>query len=296
MVIHALLTQECHHWREYLALCKIKVVALIGFTALVGMLLAVQGKPPFLLIITALIGICFTAAAAAVLNHVIDRKLDERMIRTARRPLPRQTLQPYQALIFASLLGSIGLMVLAVLINLLTMLLTLAALIGYAGIYTLYLKHMTPQNIVIGGLAGAAPPVLGWTAMTGYISAEALLLCLIIYTWTPPHFWALAIYRQRDYAKANIPMLPVTHGIDFTRLHILLYTVLLVIVTLLPYLIQMTGMIYLIMVSILNIGFIYQSIRLYYDHQAINAFKTFWFSIYYLMGLFAVLLLDHYLM
>lgn len=296
MVIHAFFIQECHHWREYLALCKIKVVALIGFTALVGMLLAVQGKPPFLLIITALIGICLTAAAAAVLNHVIDRKLDERMIRTARRPLPRQTLQPYQALIFATLLGSIGLMILAVFINILTMLLTLAALIGYAGIYTLYLKHMTPQNIVIGGLAGAAPPVLGWTAMTGQISAEALLLCLIIYTWTPPHFWALAIYRQRDYAKANIPMLPVTHGIDFTRLHVLLYTVLLVIVTLLPYLIQMTGGLYLVMVSLLNIGFIYQSIRLYYDHQAINAFKTFWYSIYYLMGLFAILLLDHYLM
>lgn len=289
------LTQEVSRWRAYLGLCKPKVVVLIVFTAVVGMLLAVPGFPPLDLLVFSSLGIALASASAAAVNHIIDERADAIMARTEKRPLPTGQVNNRYALNFALLIGLIAMIILWGWVNLLTAVLTLISLIGYAIIYSVYLKHMTPQNIVIGGAAGAAPPILGWTAMAGEINAEPLLLFLIIFAWTPPHFWALAIHRAQEYAKAEIPMLPVTHGVDFTRLYILLYTILLFIVTLLPYLIGMSGVIYLSGAVVLGGGFLYYAIALYLSEAEHLPIQTFIYSIYYLMALFAFLLIDHYL-
>jgi len=283
------------HWRAYLTLCKPKVVALLVFTALIGMLLAVPGVPPWNLVLLACLGIGLTAASAAAINQIADKHLDALMQRTAQRPLPTNTIKVGYAINFALMLGVSGTVVLMVWVNYLTALLTVLSLVAYALLYTLFLKRATPQNIVIGGVAGAAPPLLGWTAMTGSVDGQALLLFLIIYIWTPPHFWSLAIHRRDDYAQANIPMLPVTHGLAITRLHILLYTILLVMVTLLPFLTGMSGLIYLAGAVVLGLGFLYYAILLFWDAQPRIAIHTFAYSIYYLIGLFAFLLADHYL-
>ncbi len=288
-------TKNIHSWKNYLALCKPRVVALIVFTALVGMFLAVPGLPPPLTVINACIGIGLMASSAAAINHYIDRKTDAEMARTKYRPLPMGELGGAHVLGFAACIGLLGLILLLVKVNALTALLTFLSLIGYAIIYTVYLKKMTPQNIVIGGAAGAAPPLLGWTAVTGEIHPHALLLFLIIFVWTPPHFWALAIAKREEYAKVDIPMLPVTHGVAFTRLQILLYTILLIIVTLLPYLTGMSGLIYLGSALTLGGVFLYFAIAMMRNHENRVAMRTFGYSIVYLMLLFAFLLLDHYL-
>jgi len=281
-------------WKNYLELCKPKVVALLVFTANVGMLLALPGMPPIALFIYATLGIGLASASAAAINHFIDQKADAEMARTQNRPLPQGDLNSTNVLVFAGVLGITAMLILIFLVNTLTAVLTFLSLIGYAIIYTVYLKRMTPQNIVIGGAAGAAPPVLGWCAMTGEVHAYALLLFLLIFVWTPPHFWALAIARRDEYAKVNIPMLPVTHGTEFTRLHILLYTILLFIVTLLPYLTGMSGLIYLIPGALLSLGFIYFAIKMMQTKTDKTAMQTFGFSIVYLMLIFALLLIDHY--
>lgn len=282
-------------WNNYLELCKPKVVALIVFTAVVGMLLAVPGFPPAALLIYSTIGIGLAASSAAALNHFLDQKSDAEMSRTKNRPLPKGELNSVNVISFALILGIISMAVLAILVNTLTAALTFLSLIGYAIVYTVYLKRMTPQNIVIGGAAGAAPPVLGWCAMTGEVHPYSLLLFLIIFVWTPPHFWALAIAKRDEYAKVKIPMLPVTHGVEFTRLQILLYTILLFIVTLLPYLTGMSGMVYLTAAIPLGLGFIYYAIMMMIKKDNRIAMKTFGFSIFYLMGIFAALLIDHYI-
>lgn len=280
--------------RAYYQLTKPKVVALLVLTAWVGMMLATPEPPDFLLVLIACIGIALVSAAAAAFNHVLDQKIDAQMARTYMRPLPKGKLTTGQAVAFACLLAISGFLILLLAVNELTALLTLFGLFGYAVIYTLLLKRATPQNIVIGGVAGALPPVLGWTAMTGSVSSEALLLMMIVFTWTPPHFWALAIHRCNDYAKANIPMLPVTHGIEFTKTTILFYTFLLFIVCLLPYLVGMTGVIYLAASIYLNGKFIYHAWTLKFHAEPGTAMKTFRFSIVHLMVLFLVLLVDHY--
>jgi protoheme IX farnesyltransferase len=284
-----------HHWRDYFDLTKPKVVALITFTAMVGMLLATTEKVPWEVLLFGSLGIALTAGSAAAINHLVDRRIDAVMARTCHRPLPRGHLDSRQVLLFAGSIGGLGLTLLVSFANPLTALLTFASLIGYAIIYTMFLKRATPQNIVIGGAAGAAPPVLGWVAVTGQVDPQALLLFLIIFVWTPPHFWALAIHRRHEYAKADIPMLPVTHGVAFTRLHILLYTVMLVLVTLLPFLIGMSGWFYLTGAVILGGGFLWYAVRLYVTKNDRLAMPTFGFSIIYLFGLFAVLMVDHYL-
>jgi protoheme IX farnesyltransferase len=281
-------------WRNYIELCKPKVVTLIVFTAVVGMLLAVPGIPPLDTLIYSTVGIALAASSAAAINHFIDQKADAEMKRTQNRPLPKGELSSKNVIIFALVIGSIGMALLIFMVNTLTAVLTFLSLIGYAIIYTVYLKKMTPQNIVIGGAAGAAPPLLGWCAMTGEIHPYALLLFLIIFVWTPPHFWALAIARREEYAKVEIPMLPVTHGPEFTRLHILLYTVLLLIVTLLPYLTGMSGLIYLMAAVPLGLGFIYFAILMMRRKDDRTAMRTFGYSIIYLMVMFAALLIDHY--
>jgi protoheme IX farnesyltransferase len=281
-------------WRNYIELCKPKVVTLIVFTAVVGMLLAVPGIPPLDTLIYSTVGIALAASSAAAVNHFIDQKADAEMKRTQNRPLPKGELSSKNVIIFALVIGSIGMALLIFMVNTLTAVLTFLSLIGYAIIYTVYLKRMTPQNIVIGGAAGAAPPLLGWCAMTGEIHPYALLLFLIIFVWTPPHFWALAIARREEYAKVEIPMLPVTHGPEFTRLHILLYTVLLLIVTLLPYLTGMSGLIYLAAAVPLGLGFIYFAILMMRRKDDRTAMRTFGYSIIYLMVMFAALLIDHY--
>jgi protoheme IX farnesyltransferase len=281
-------------WRNYIELCKPKVVTLIVFTAVVGMLLAVPGIPPLDTLIYSTVGIALAASSAAAVNHFIDQKADAEMKRTQNRPLPKGELSSKNVIIFALVIGSIGMALLIFMVNTLTAVLTFLSLIGYAIIYTVYLKKMTPQNIVIGGAAGAAPPLLGWCAMTGEIHPYALLLFLIIFVWTPPHFWALAIARREEYAKVEIPMLPVTHGPEFTRLHILLYTVLLLIVTLLPYLTGMSGLIYLAAAVPLGLGFIYFAILMMRRKDDRTAMRTFGYSIIYLMIMFAALLIDHY--
>ena len=280
--------------REYVELGKPRVVALIVFTAVVGMLLSLPQVPSVSFVLLASLGIGLAASAAAAINHVLDQRFDATMARTRARPLPTGQLQPREAAVFALVLCAASMAILVLWVNALTAVLTFASLIGYAVIYTVYLKHATPQNIVIGGAAGAAPPVLGWAAMTGHVSSDALLLFLIIFIWTPPHFWALALYREREYAKAGIPMLPVTHGSAFTRLHILLYTILLAAVTILPFTTKMSGWFYLIGASFLNIGFLYYAWHLYRDYSDALARRTFGYSIQYLTVLFAVLLLDHY--
>ena len=277
---------------DYFELTKPKVVALIVFTAVVGMLLATPALPPLSIAAYATLGIWLAASSAAAINHVLDRRIDAEMVRTRRRPIPAGHVNEVSALLFAFALGLASMLILALLVNPLTALLTFASLIGYSVIYTLWLKRATPQNIVVGGAAGAAPPVLGWTAITNSVDPNSLLLFLIIFTWTPPHFWALAIARRDDYAKVGLPMLPVTHGIEFTRLHILLYTILLVIVTLLPYLTGMSGLIYLGGALILDALFLRHALVLLRGTEL--PIRTFRFSINYLMWLFALLLVDHY--
>ena len=288
------MTPHAMIWRDYLELCKPRVVALMLLTALVGMYLSSPGWISLPLIFNALLGIGLCAGSAAAINHLVDRHIDSVMARTRNRPVAQERISVSQALCFAFVLGCIGLAMLFFLVNGLTAALTFITLIGYAGIYTGYLKRATPQNIVIGGLAGAAPPLLGWTAVTNHLDPQALLLVLIIFTWTPPHFWALAIYRFEDYKNAKIPMLPVTHGIAFTKLQVLLYTILLTVVTVLPFVVGMSGWIYFIGTFILNGRFIYWGMRLYRSEKPSVAMQTFRFSISYLMLLFVVLLVDHY--
>ncbi len=283
------------NWHDFYELGKPKVVALIVFTAVVGMFLAVPDLPPWQALVCGTIGIGLAASSAAAINHVLDRGFDEKMARTMNRPIPTGHVTTRQALTYAAAIGIAAMLVLWFLVNPLTAVLTFASLIGYAVLYTVWLKHVTPQNIVIGGAAGAAPPVLGWTAVTGAIDPHALLLFLIIFAWTPPHFWALAIARRADYAKAGIPMLPVAYGVDFTRLHILLYTILLFIVTLLPYLTAMSGLLYLAAAVVLGVGFTRRAVALRRpDAPAHLPMAVFRFSINYLMLLFAALLIDHY--
>jgi protoheme IX farnesyltransferase len=280
---------------QYYRLTKPKVVYLIVFTAMVGMLLAADGAVSLVIFIAGLLGIGLAAASGAAINHVVDERIDRLMERTRNRPLASGDIDQKSALIFALSIGFLGIAILVVFVNLLTAILTFFSLVGYALVYTMYLKRATPQNIVLGGAAGAAPPLLGWTAVTGSVDTEALLLFLIIFIWTPPHFWALAIRRREEYAKADIPMLPVTHGVAFTKIQILLYTVLLFIVTLMPFLIQMSGLIYLAGAVALGIGFLYYAIKLYRDDQPnVIAMKTFSYSIFYLSLLFGFLLVDHY--
>ncbi|GAB4349616.1 MAG: heme o synthase [Immundisolibacter sp.] len=282
-------------WREYLELCKPRVVALICFTAVVGMLLAVPGMVPLNALLAGNLGIFLAASSAAVINQVIDARADAQMDRTRNRPLPTGSVTAREALMFAGVLGAASMVLLEVFVNTLTAVLTFASLIGYAVVYTLYLKRATPQNIVIGGAAGAAPPVLGWTAVTGSVDPPALLLFLIVFVWTPPHFWALAIRRHEEYARVNIPMLPVTHGLAYTRLHVLLYAILLLAVSLLPFATRFSGWPYALAALLLGARFIQWSVRLYRSQDSAVASATFRYSITYLMGLFAALLVDHYL-
>lgn len=284
------------HFREYLQLTKPRVVALLVFCAVIGMFLAVPGIPPWRALVFGTLGIWMASGSAAAFNHLIDERIDKLMARTARRPLATGALSVRQVLVFAVLLGIASMLVLGLLVNTLTAVLTFGGLIGYALVYTAYLKRATPQNIVIGGLAGAIPPVLGWTAVTGHLHAFALQLCLIIFVWTPPHFWALAIFRREDYARAQVPMLPVTHGVTYTRWHVLLYTVLLVVVTLLPALTGYTGLVYLGGAAVLDAVFLYYAVRLMNPPDEYFAMRVFHYSIVYLMALFAFLLADHWLL
>ena len=281
--------------KSYYELCKPNVVYMMLICAFVGMLLAEESVESFGYLLVALTGIAFCAASAADINQVIDRKTDASMTRTDQRPLPQGELSATHASIFALIIGLFGATILFLYVNTLTMALTLASLIGYAFIYTVYLKRATPQNIVIGGLAGAAPPLLGWASVTNSIDPYALLLVLIIFVWTPPHFWALAIYRRDEYAKESIPMLPVTHGVVFTKLQIVLYTIVLYVVSLLPYVVLMSGEIYLFSALILSSIFLYYSINLYYSSDIEDAMKTFQFSIYYIFLIFLALLIDHFI-
>jgi len=280
---------------QYLELCKPRVVVLIVFTAVVGMFLAVPGWPPLIALLAGTLGIGLAASSAAAINHLLDRRVDAKMKRTKHRPLASGQLSERNVLVFALSLGVLAMAILTVWTNSLTAILTFLSLIGYAVVYTAWLKRATPQNIVIGGAAGAAPPVLGWAAVTGTLDPQAMLLFLIIFIWTPPHFWALAIYRKEEYALVDIPMLPVTHGAAFTRLQILLYTILLVIVTTLPYLTGMSGLIYLAGVSVLNVGFMWYVLRMMTSKDVLLPMHTFTFSITYLMVLFIFLLADHYI-
>lgn len=283
------------HWHDYYELCKPKVVALLVFTAVIGMFLSTPGMVPLGALVFGTLGIGLAAASAAAINHVVDQRVDAEMKRTHDRPLPQGQLSSTQALIFAGTLGVLAMFILVAFVNMLTAVLTLLSLIGYAVVYTMYLKRATPQNIVIGGAAGAAPPLLGWTAVTNSIDPHALLLVLIIFVWTPPHFWALAIHRHEDYAKVDIPMLPVTHGVHFTRLHVLLYTILLMIVSILPYVTRMSGVFYLGGAVALGAVFLYYAIVLMQARDDKVAMKTFGYSIFYLMALFAFMLIDHYI-
>ncbi|MBI2992936.1 MAG: protoheme IX farnesyltransferase [Gammaproteobacteria bacterium] len=282
-------------WRDYLALCKPKIVATIVFTAVVGMFLATPGMVPWDILLFGSLGIGLAASSAAAVNHVVDRRIDSIMSRTRHRPLPRGQIAPGAAVLFAFLLGAASMLVLTYRVNLLTALLTLVSLIGYGFVYSMFLKRATPQNIVIGGAAGAAPPVLGWTAVANQLDPNALLLFLIIFAWTPPHFWALAICRRTDYANAGIPMLPVTHGVEFTRRHILLYTVILVVMSVLPFTTYMSGPVYLAGALALGVGFLWYAIRMQREHDDALALRTFSYSIFYLVALFMFLLADHYM-
>jgi protoheme IX farnesyltransferase len=287
--------QQAHaSWRDYLELTKPKVVVLMLITSLVGMFLATRAGVPWTVLIFGNLGIGLCAGGAAAVNHVVDRRIDSIMARTHKRPLAEGRVTPLAALSFALLLAVAGLSLLLVFTNELAAWLTLASLLGYAVIYTGFLKRATPQNIVIGGLAGAAPPLLGWVAVTGELTAEPLLLVLIIFAWTPPHFWALAIHRKAEYAKANIPMLPVTHGEHYTKVHILLYTGALFAVSLLPYAIHMSGLLYLVCAIGLGARFLHWAWVLYRDSKPHAAINTFKYSIWYLFLLFIALLVDHY--
>jgi len=287
--------QKQARWRDYLEICKPKVVALMLLTSVIGMCLATPGWVPINVFILGNLGIALCAGSAAVINHIVDRQIDTLMARTDNRPVATGRIPPLNALLFALLIGFTGMMTLLLYVNSLTAWLTLSSLIGYAVIYTMFLKRLTPQNIVIGGLAGAAPPLLGWTAITGHLEGHGLLLVLIIFAWTPPHFWALAIHRKKEYGKANIPMLPVTHGEHYTKIHILLYTIILVVVSVLPWVVKMSGFIYLIIALMLGGRFLFWAWALLKNSKANAAMKTFRFSITYLMLLFVALLADHYL-
>lgn len=291
----AILTgQFSRRWRDYLELTKPKVVALLVLTAWVGMVLASEQLADWSLLLSATIGIGLLSAAAAALNHVVDQQIDAKMARTHSRPVARGRISSKQAIIFATSLAASGFTLLYLAVNPLTAWLTLLSLFGYAVVYTMFLKRATPQNIVIGGLAGAMPPLLGWTAVTGELHGYALLLVMIIFTWTPPHFWALAIHRRDDYARVNMPMLPVTHGIEFTKSAILLYTLLLCLVCLLPYIVGMTGAVYLLGSTLLNLRFLQYAWKLKFAAGPETAMATFKFSILHLMVLFLLLLVDHY--
>ena len=281
-------------WRDYLVLCKPKAVLVMLITAVVGMFLAVPGLPDLSKVFFGLFGIGLSAGSAAAINHVMDRKIDEKMARTKGRPLPQGRLSPQQALTFSAVIGVLGISILVVMVNAVTAWLTLFALMGYALVYTVWLKRATPQNIVIGGVAGAAPPLLGWTAITGVVEPNSLLLVLIIFAWTPPHFWSLCIARLNDYEKAGVPMLPVTHGEEYTKLQILLYSLLMIVTTLLPFMTGMSGYAYLIAVSLINARFIYWVYRLWHKPQGVPM-ALFRYSINYIMMLFVILLVDHYL-
>lgn len=283
-------------WRDYLELCKPGVVLLMILTSVIGMLLAVPGAVPLDVLIIANLGIAMCAGSAAAVNHLVDRSIDQKMARTHNRPIAKGRLEPLQAGLFALCLGVAGMMLLIVFINPLTAWLTLASLLGYAVVYTLFLKRATPQNIVIGGIAGAAPPLLGWVAVTGEIGGHGLLLVLIIFAWTPPHFWALAVHRKDDYAKADIPMLPVTHGEHYTKIHILLYTIILLAVTMLPFATGMLNWLYLLGAVVLGLGFLYWALVMLFSKRADSGMATFRYSIVYLMALFVIMLLDHYLL
>lgn len=285
---------EAAKWHDYYSLCKPKVVAVMLLTALVGMLLAQPSLPNLWVVIIGLIGIGLASGSAAAVNHVMDRQIDLQMARTKGRPLPQGKLTPKQALIFAFVIGVLGIGLLALFINVLTAWLTVFALMGYAVVYTVWLKRATPQNIVIGGIAGAAPPLLGWTAVSGAVDPNSLLLVLIIFAWTPPHFWSLCIARKSDYEKAGVPMLPVTHGEAYTRLQITLYSLLMLLTTLLPYMSGMSGIIYLVGVSLINGRFMFWVWRLMKKEEG-APMALFMYSINYIMYLFVILLADHYL-
>lgn len=282
-------------WRDFYEMCKPRVVMLMILTSLVGMFLAVPGMVPLDILIFGNLGIALVAGSGAVVNHLIDYKVDSLMKRTHNRPIPQGRVDLRQAAMFAAAIGIAGMLILLFLVNPLCAWLTLASFIGYAFIYTGYLKRATPQNIVIGGLSGAMPPLLGWAAVTGSVEPGALILVLIIFAWTPPHFWALAIHRKDEYAKTGIPMLPVTHGEHITKIHIILYTVLMFLITLLPYLTGMSGPIYLLAAVVLGLGFLAWSLLLMFKPKPTTAMDTFRYSIVYLMVLFIVLLTDHYL-
>ena len=288
------LRSSASSWRDYLTLTKPRVVAVMVLTSAVGMLLARPVLPSLELFVLANLGIALAASAAATINHVVDRRIDAIMNRTKHRPVPDGKLSPAYALIFAFLLGTSGLSILGVVANPLTAWLTFASIIGYAVIYTIYLKRATPQNIVIGGIAGAAPPLLGWVAVTGSVDAYALLLVAIIFAWTPPHFWALCIAKKGEYEKAQIPMLPVTHGDEYTRLQMLLYTILMVVVTVMPYLSGMSGILYLVGVTLINIRFLFLLKKHSDTKHSDDAMALFWYSIRYIMWLFVFLLVDHF--
>jgi len=281
--------------RAFCALTKPRVVSLIVFTAVIGMFLATPGMVPAQVLLAGTLGIAFVAGAAAAINCLVEQKIDAVMSRTRWRPLPRGELSAAQTLAFAGVLGGAGLWLLLHFVNALTMWLTLATFIGYAVVYTVLLKPLTPQNIVIGGASGAMPPVLGWAAVTGQVSVEAMVLFLIIFAWTPPHFWSLALYRTEDYAKAGVPMLPVTHGMTYTRLQVLLYTLILFAASLLPYVVRMSGPLYFVAAFALGGVFIGYAVRIYFAYSDALARRTFRYSILYLAALFAALLLDHYL-
>lgn len=282
-------------WRDYYEMCKPRVVMLMILTSLVGMFLAVPGMVPLDILVLGNLGIALVAASGAVVNHLIDRKIDILMKRTHNRPLPQGRVDPKQTIIFAVTIGVLGMAILLFWVNPLCAWLTLGSFVGYALIYTGYLKHATPQNIVIGGLSGAMPPLLGWSAVTGTIESDALILVLIIFAWTPPHFWALAIHRKDEYAKSGVPMLPVTHGEYVTKVHIIVYTVILVVVSVFPYFSGMSGLLYLGSALALGAGFLVWSGLLMFNSKPTTAMDTFKYSIVYLALLFVALVLDHYL-
>ena len=283
-------------WPDFLELTKPRVVALMLITAVIGMCMAAPGFVPWQPLVLGNIGIAFCAGAAAAINHVVDERIDQKMSRTTNRPVAQGRVSQSEAIVFATLLAILGTALLATTVNVLTAVLTVASLVGYAFIYTMFLKRATPQNIVIGGLAGAAPPLLGWTAVTGEIHAHGLLLVLIIFAWTPPHFWALAIHRKEEYAAVGIPMLPVTHGNRFTALHILLYTILMFLITLLPYITLLSGWIYAVVATLLGLRFLYWSIEILREKNPDAPMATFKFSITYLMVLFIAMLADHWIL
>jgi len=282
-------------WRDYLELTKPRVVALMLLTAVIGMFMAVPGMVPWQVLLFGNLGIALCAGSAAAVNHLVDQRIDVKMSRTSNRPIAQGRVGTTQAAAFALLLGVLGMYLLLVLVNPLTAWLTMASLLGYAVVYTVFLKRATPQNIVIGGLAGAAPPLLGWTAVTGEIHGHGLLLALIIFAWTPPHFWALAIHRREEYAAVDIPMLPVTHGVAFTKLHIMLYTLIMFAVTLLPFVTKMSGPLYLLGAVVLGGGFLWRSGVLLWGDDPDAPMDTFRYSIIYLMALFVIMLIDHYI-